>query len=66
MKKLCNLEVYKLDAQGLNSLNNCKNGRFGYEVIGEARADVELLEVVAFIYPFTLKAGSPILSATGI
>ena len=34
-----------------------KKGRFSYELIGEIQPEMELLEVVAFIYPFSPKAG---------
>ena len=35
-------------------------------MIGETQLEMELLEVVAFIYPFLIKAGSSISSATRI
>ena len=39
-----------------------KNDRFGYQMIGETQPEMELLEVAAFIYLFSLKAGSSIPS----
>ena len=45
-------------------VNNSKNGRFKYKMIGETQPEIELLEVAAFTYPFPLKARSSILTGT--
>ena len=50
----------------MQEVNSSKNVRFRYEMIGETQAEMELLEVVAFIYPFSLKAGSSIPCAARI
>ena len=52
--------------QGFKKVNSNKNGRFIYEMVGETQPEMEFLEVVAFIYPFSLEAGSSIPSATRI
>ena len=39
---------------------------FRYEMVGETQSEIELFEVVAFVYPFSLKEGSSIPSATRI
>ena len=56
MKKLCNSKVGYLVVQGYKKVNSSKNGGFRYEIIGETQPEVELLEVVTFIYPFSPKA----------
>ena len=50
-------------AQECKNVNSSKNDRFRYEMIGETQPDMELLEVVTFIYPFSLKAGNAAPSA---
>ena len=57
MKKLCNSTACYFVAQGCKRVSSSKNGRFGYEMIGETQPEMELLEVVAFIYPFRLTQG---------
>ena len=47
-------------------MNGSKNGGFRYEMIDETQPEMELLEVVAFIYPFSRKAGSSIPSTARI
>ena len=64
MKNLWNSKVYYLVAQEFKKVNSSKNDRFRYEMIGEKQPEMELLEEVAFIYPFLLKAGSSIPSGT--
>ena len=66
MKNCAVQKVYYLVAQGCKKVNSSKNGRFRYEMIAETQSEVELLEAVSFIYPFSLKAGSLITSATRI
>ena len=66
MKKLCNSKVCYYMVQGCKKVNSSKNGRFEYEMIGETQLEMELLEVVAFIYPYSLKTGSSIPSAARI
>ena len=66
MKKLCNSKICYLVAQGCKKVDRNKNDRFRYEMIGEAQPEKELLEVVAFMYPFSLKSESSIPSATRI
>ena len=66
MKKLCKSKDYYLVAQGCKKVNSCKNGRYRYELMGETKPEMELLEVVAFIYPSLLKAGSSFPFATRI
>ena len=64
-KKICAV-VMKKTAQLKSSLfsvprvNNSKNDRLKYEMIGKTQPDMEFLEEVTFIYPFSLKAGSSI------
>ena len=55
MKELYNSKVYNLAAQWCKKVNSSKNGRFRYEMIGETQPEMELLEVVAFIYPLFAK-----------
>ena len=66
MKKLCNSKVCYLVAQEWKKVNSSKNGRFRYEMIVEIQPEMELLELVTFIYPSLLKAESSIPSATRI
>ena len=54
MTKLCNSKAYHLIAQWCKKPNGGKNGRFRYDVIGETQPEIELLEVVVFIYQFSL------------
>ena len=49
-EKLCNSKIYDLVAQGCKKVNSSKNDRFRYEMIAETQPEMELLEVVAFIY----------------
>ena len=65
-KRLCNPKVYYLVAQGCKKVNSSRNDRFRYEMIGETQPEMELLEEVAVIYPFSLKVGSSIPSAARI
>ena len=58
MKNLCNSKLCYFVAQGRKKVNSSKNGRFRYEMIGETQPEIELLEVVSCIYPFSLQAGS--------
>ena len=58
MKKLCSSKVCYFLAQGCKNVNGRKNDILGYEMIGEKQAEMKLLEVVTFIYPFLLKARS--------
>ena len=53
-------------AQGCKKVNNNKNGMFRYEMIGKTQPEIELLEVVVFIYPFSLKEGIAIPSVARI
>ena len=55
MKKLYNSKTCYLVAQGYLKVTSCKYDRVRYEMIGEAQPEMELLEVVAFVYPFFLK-----------
>ena len=66
MKKLCKSKDYYLVAQGCKKVNSCKNGSYRYELMGETKPEMELLEVVAVICPFSLKAVSTMPSATRI
>ena len=59
-------KVYYLVAQGCKKVNSSKYDRLRYEMIGETQPEMELLEVVAFIYPSSLKVYSSIPSATRI
>ena len=52
VKKLCSSKVYYLVSQGPKKASSSKNDRFRYEMKGEIQPEMELLEVVAFIYPF--------------
>ena len=65
-KKLYSSKVYYLVIQLCEKISNNKNGRFRYEMVGETQREVELLEVVAVVYPFSLKTVSSIPSATRI
>ena len=56
MKKLFNSKVYYLVPQGCKKVNSSKIGRFKYEMIGETQPEMELLKVVAVIYPFVAKS----------
>ena len=51
MKKLRNAQVCYLVAQECKKVNSSKHGGFRYEMIGETRLEMELLEVVAFYQP---------------
>ena len=66
MKQLCNSKVCYLLAEGCKKVNSSKNGRFRCEMIGETQPEMELLELVLFIYPILLKAGALIPSAVRI
>ena len=46
MKELCNSKVHYLEAQACKKGNRSKNGRFVYEIIDEAKPEMEFLEVV--------------------
>ena len=68
-KKICIVlvkNVYYFVVQGCEKVIISKNDRSRYEMIGETQTEMELFEVVTFIYPLSLKAGSSIPSATGI
>ena len=52
MKKLCNSTVYYLVAKVCKKLHSGNSGRFRYEMIVESLSEMQLLEVVAVIYPF--------------
>ena len=62
-KKVCGSKAYCSVTQGCKKENSSKNGRFWYEIIGKTQPEMEVLDKVAFIYPFLLKAGSSIPSA---
>ena len=66
MKELCNSKKYYLVAQGCRNVISSKNGRYWYEMIGKTQPEMELLEVVAFFYPFPLIADSSEPSVTRI
>ena len=66
MKKLCKSKICYLVAQGNKTVNSSKNGRFSCDMIGETQPEMELLEVVAFICPFSLEAVSTMPPATRI
>jgi len=53
-------------AHGCKKVNSSKDGRYRYEMVGETQSEIELLDVVAFFYTFSLKEGSSIPSATRI
>ena len=55
MKELYNLKDDYLVVQGCKKVNSSKNGRFRYETIGETQQEMELLEVMGFIYSFPLQ-----------
>ena len=63
---LFNSKVVYLVANECKKVISSKNGRFRYEMIGETQPEMELLEVVAFIYPFSSTLGSSIPSAIKI
>ena len=63
---MCNLQVYYLVIEGCKKVNSSKKGRSTHEMIGETQPEMELLEVVAFLNPPSLKAGSSIPSETRI
>ena len=58
MKKQCDSKAYYLVPSGYKKVNSNKNDGFKYEMMGETQPDMERLEVVTFIYPFSLKAVS--------
>ena len=66
MRKLCNAKVCHSVVQGCKHVNRSRNGRFRYEMRGEIQPEMELLAVVTYHYPFSLKAGSSIPSPTRI
>ena len=66
MKKLCNSKFCYFVSERCKKVNSSKNGRFRYEVIGETQPEMELLWVVAFIYPFFAKSWSSIPYAARI
>jgi len=43
-------------ALGCKKVNNSKNGKFKYEMIGTTQPEVELIEVVAVIYSLFTKS----------
>ena len=49
--KLCSSEVCCLVAQRCKKVSRNSNGRLSYEMIGETQPEMELLDVVAFLYP---------------
>ena len=63
---LYNSKMYYLVSHLCKKVNRSRNSRFGHEVIGEKQPEMELLKLVAFMYPFSLKAGCSISSATRI
>ena len=66
MRKLCISKVCCVVAQEFTKVNSSKNGGFRYEMLSETQPEKELLEVVTFIYPFSLKAASSIPPVTRI
>ena len=66
MGELCDSKDHYLVVQRRKNVNSSKNGKFKYKMIGKTRPEIELLEVITLIYPFSLKAGSSIPSATRI
>ena len=58
MRELCNSKDYYLVAQGYKKVSSCKSDKYKNEMIGETQPELELLEVVTFIYPFSLNAGT--------
>ena len=66
MKNLYNSKACYFLIQRCKKVNSSKNDRFRYETIGETQPEMELLEMVTFIYSFSLNAVSSIPSATSI
>jgi len=51
-------------AEGCKNVSSSKIGRYRYEMIGETQPEIELIEVASYIYPFSLKSGSSLLTVT--
>ena len=52
LKKTVQFKSLLLGGPKDNEINSIENSRFRYAMIGETQPEMELLEVVAFIYPF--------------
>ena len=66
IKRTVQFKSLLFSGRRVKKVNSSKNDRFRYKMIGEARREMELLEEVAFIYRFSLKADSSIPFAVRI
>ena len=57
LKQLWSKVCYSV-SQGCKKVTSSKNGRFWYEIIVDTQPEMEVLEVVESIYPFSLKQGA--------
>ena len=58
--------MYCLTTKACKEVDENKNDRLMFKMIGKIQPELELQETVAFVYPFFAKAGSSIPFETGI